>query len=145
MKESEILKLIKLLEESNIDEIEISKWWKFKKIKVSKHPSNQSNLNFPQKSELSLESKSEGDTNQEKLYHIKSPMVGTFYHAPAPDSQPYVRKGEVVKPNQVLCLVESMKLMNEIKSSVEGEVVDILVKNAQPVEYNQTLFLIRRK
>ena len=79
----------------------------------------------------------------EKRYHeIKSPIVGTFYRAPAPDAEPYVKVGDEVFPGTVLCIVEAMKLMNEIECDVHGKVAKILVENAQPVEYGQTLFLI---
>ncbi|MGB9772708.1 MAG: acetyl-CoA carboxylase biotin carboxyl carrier protein [Bacteroidota bacterium] len=78
-------------------------------------------------------------------YHeIRSPIVGTFYRAPAPDAEPYVQVGQIVQPGQVLCIVEAMKLMNEIESDVAGRIAKILVENAQPVEYNQLLFLIEK-
>jgi len=67
-------------------------------------------------------------------------MVGTFYRAPAPGAEPYVKVGDVVSPGQVLCIIEAMKLMNEIEAEVSGKIVEICVENAQPVEYNQVLF-----
>ena len=73
---------------------------------------------------------------------IVSPMVGTFYRAPAPDADPYVEVGHTVEVGQTVCIVEAMKLMNEIESEVKGRVVRILVENAQPVEYGQKLFLL---
>lgn len=73
---------------------------------------------------------------------IRSPIVGTFYRAPAPDAPPYVEVGDVVKPGQVVCIVEAMKLMNEIESDIAGRIVKILVKNEEPVQYNQELFII---
>jgi acetyl-CoA carboxylase biotin carboxyl carrier protein len=73
---------------------------------------------------------------------ITSPMVGTFYRAPAPDADPYVEVGDTVTVGQTVCIVEAMKLMNEIESEVKGRVVRILVENAQPVEYGQKLFLV---
>jgi acetyl-CoA carboxylase biotin carboxyl carrier protein len=76
------------------------------------------------------------------LLTIEAPMVGTFYRAPAPDAQPFVREGDRVKKGQVVCIVEAMKLMNEIESKVGGRVVKVLVENAQPVEYGQPLFLL---
>jgi acetyl-CoA carboxylase biotin carboxyl carrier protein len=78
----------------------------------------------------------------ENLLAIVSPMVGTFYRAPAPDADPYVEMGDSVAVGQTVCIVEAMKLMNEIESEVKGRVVRILVENAQPVEYGQKLFLI---
>jgi acetyl-CoA carboxylase biotin carboxyl carrier protein len=77
------------------------------------------------------------------LHAVKSPMVGTFYEAPSPGSPPFVKPGDAVEPGQVLCIVEAMKLMNEIESDVAGEVVRRLVNNGQPVEYGQPLFLVR--
>ncbi len=73
---------------------------------------------------------------------IKSPMVGTFYRAPAPEAPPFVEVGQEISVGQVLCILEAMKLMNEIKSEVKGRVVQILVENAQPVEFGQVLFLV---
>ena len=69
-------------------------------------------------------------------------MVGTFYRAPAPDAEPYVEVGSIVEVGQPLCIIEAMKLMNEIESEVSGRIVEILVENAQPVEYGQPLFVI---
>ncbi len=74
---------------------------------------------------------------------IRSPIVGTFYRAPSPDSPPYVEIGDVVEKGQTLCIIEAMKIMNEIESEVRGEILDILVENADPVEYGQPLFLVK--
>ncbi len=79
----------------------------------------------------------------EDLHVLKSPIVGTFYAAPSPDSDPYVKVGSSVKKGQVLCIVEAMKLMNEIESDVDGEIVEIHPRNAQPVEFGEPLFGIR--
>jgi acetyl-CoA carboxylase biotin carboxyl carrier protein len=79
----------------------------------------------------------------EAMHLLKSPIVGTFYAAPSPDSDPYVRVGSRVKKGQVLCIVEAMKLMNEIESDVDGEIVEIHPRNAQPVEFGEPLFGIR--
>ena len=77
------------------------------------------------------------------LHTMRSPMVGTYYSAPSPASEAYVRVGDRVKKGQVLCIVEAMKLMNEIESDVSGTIESILVENAQPVEYGEELFRIR--
>lgn len=77
------------------------------------------------------------------LHAIVAPMVGTFYQAPAPDAPPYVKKGDKVTENTVVCIIEAMKLMNEIEAEVRGEIVDILVENGQLVEYGQPLFLVK--
>jgi acetyl-CoA carboxylase biotin carboxyl carrier protein len=76
------------------------------------------------------------------LVTIEAPMVGTFYRASSPSADPYVREGDVVKEGQILCIIEAMKLMNEIESKASGRIAKILVENGQPVEYGQPLFLI---
>lgn len=77
-----------------------------------------------------------------KNHEIRSPIVGTFYRTPAPDAAPFVEVGRMVQPGTVLCIVEAMKVMNEIESDIAGRVAKIIVENGQPVEYNQLLFLI---
>jgi len=74
---------------------------------------------------------------------MKSPIVGTFYAAPAPDAPPFAKIGDVVQLGQVLCIIEAMKLMNELESEVAGEIVRIYVESGQPVEYGQSLFAIK--
>jgi acetyl-CoA carboxylase biotin carboxyl carrier protein len=76
------------------------------------------------------------------LVAIEAPMVGTFYRAPAPDAAPFVTEGDLVKEGQVLCVIEAMKLMNEIEAKAAGRIARVLVENAQPVEYGQPLFLL---
>ena len=80
---------------------------------------------------------------EEGLHVVKSPIVGTFYESPSPGSPPFVKSGDAVEAGQVLCIIEAMKLMNEIEADVSGEVVKRLVNNGQPVEYGQPLFSIR--
>jgi acetyl-CoA carboxylase biotin carboxyl carrier protein len=80
---------------------------------------------------------------EEELHIVKSPIVGTFYEAPGPGTPPFVKPGDQVQAGQVLCIIEAMKLMNEIESDVAGEVVKRLAANNQPVEYGQPLFTIR--
>lgn len=81
----------------------------------------------------------------EDLHIVRSPIVGTYYESPSPGSPPFVKPGDTVEAGQVLCIVEAMKLMNEIEADVAGEIVKCLVKNGQPIEYNQELFAIRPK
>ncbi len=83
------------------------------------------------------------ESEESKYVVVRSPMVGTFYRAPAPDAAPFVEVGDAVRENTVLCIVEAMKLMNEIKAETRGVVAKILVENAQSVEYNQPLFWIK--
>ena len=80
---------------------------------------------------------------EEPLHMVKSPIVGTFYESPSPGSPPFVKPGDIVEVGQLLCIVEAMKLMNEIESDVAGEVVKKLIANGQPIEYGQELFAIR--
>jgi len=152
---SKIRKLIKLVEESNIGELEVSGWGQ--KVRISKKP-KESNPTSLEKgtAAITVEPKAEpaivaSAANKEPvktvedtdhLIPIKSPMVGTFYRAPAPDAKPYVELNQQIAAGQVVCIIEAMKLMNEIESEVAGRVAKILVENAKPVEFGQTLFLI---
>lgn len=77
-------------------------------------------------------------------HEVKSPIVGTYYSAPAPDAAPYVKVGDKINVGDVLCIIEAMKLMNEIESDVSGKVLKILVENGKPIEFNQPLFLIEK-
>ncbi|MEG8945760.1 acetyl-CoA carboxylase biotin carboxyl carrier protein [Rosettibacter firmus] len=149
-----IKKLIKIVEQSQITDFSVEEG--DLKIKISKNSHsgnaiayqqtpvstetiiNQSTVPALEAPKL-IEAKEEKKTN---LHEIRSPIVGTFYRAPAPDADPYVQVGDIVSPGTVLCIVEAMKLMNEIESDVSGKIVKILVENATPVEYNQPLFLI---
>lgn len=81
--------------------------------------------------------------NEDNYKVVKSPMVGTFYESPSPDSQAFVKVGDKVKKGQVLCIIEAMKLMNEIESEFDGEIVEICVNNEETVEYGKTLFKIK--
>jgi acetyl-CoA carboxylase biotin carboxyl carrier protein len=80
---------------------------------------------------------------EEELYYVKSPIVGTFYKAASPTSEPFVSIGDFIEKGSVICIIEAMKLMNEIESDVAGEIVSTLVENGQPVEYGEKLFAIR--
>ncbi|MFH0795153.1 MAG: acetyl-CoA carboxylase biotin carboxyl carrier protein [bacterium] len=90
------------------------------------------------------EKKGEGEEEElpANAIHIKSPMVGTFYRSPAPDSPAYVEVGDEIVENTVLCIVEAMKLMNEIKAEMKGKILKVLLENGSPVEYGQPLFLV---
>lgn len=85
----------------------------------------------------------ETDLTDPTLESVKSPIVGTYYEAPAPGSDPFVRVGDSIKPGTVLCVIESMKLMNEIESEISGTIVKRLVQNGSPVEYGEVLFLVK--
>ena len=144
----DVFKLIEAVNDSKVAELEIEKGdfrIKIKKETV-KADSNKSSAFVAGKSEI-VESKGKEEIESAEefpphLEVIRSPIVGTFYRAPSPDAPPYVEEGDIVEKGQVLCIVEAMKIMNEIESDVRGKIVKILVENAQPVEYGQPLFLI---
>jgi acetyl-CoA carboxylase biotin carboxyl carrier protein len=81
----------------------------------------------------------------ENLHMVRSPIVGTYYESPSPGSPPFVKPGDMVETGQIICIVEAMKLMNEIEADASGEIVKMLVANGQPIEYGQELFAIRAK
>jgi acetyl-CoA carboxylase biotin carboxyl carrier protein len=149
--EKEFLKeLIKILNDSSLTKFEL-KTADFE-LKVEKEPpkivvAEGTTPSAPPevkdfKTEKILPPAEDVETEEEKLHVIKSPLVGTFYRAPAPGAPPFVEEGDIVSPGQVLCIIEALKVMNEIESDVRGRVVKILVENGQPVEYGQPLFLI---
>jgi len=148
-----IKKLVKLVAESSIDEIELEE--EGKRIRIAKRgvpapgPSGtQAGLveipvsGVPTAGLASGVAPSAPAPAEKKYHEIKSPIVGTFYRSPAPDASPFVQVGSDVQPGSVLCIVEAMKLMNEIEAEVSGRIVKIPVENGQPVEFGQTLFLL---
>ena len=155
MWQDKLKEIIYILENSDVNEIEVNFWGR--KYRVSKQASVvvqesaglaskeatqnsvQSNPN-PVESEktLALDDKESFD-GEDQL----SPMPGTFYSAPTPEDEPFVSKGDVVKIGQVLCIIEAMKIMNEIESEFDGTIMKVNVNNGDPVEYNQPLFVIK--
>ncbi len=149
-----IKKLVKIVDTSEVTDLEVEE--NGLRIKVAKKIRNFNIAGQPQvlishnPAEQSTEAKSTPAEQKAaepepaaNLHEVKSPIVGTFYRAPAPDADPYIQIGDEVTSGSVLCIVEAMKLMNEIESDVSGKVVKILVENGKPVEYNQPLFLIQ--
>lgn len=96
----------------------------------------------PETSPKTVETKPSTTSSTTNYITIKSPMIGTFYRAPKPDAPNFVNVGDEIKPGQVVCIIEAMKLFNEIESEVAGRIVKVLVENASPVEYDQPLFLV---
>lgn len=150
-----IKKLVKIVDSSSVTDLEIEE--SGLKIKIAKKIRSSQVVTQAQIPVASAQSaiqptasvagegakqKTEAEPIAANLHEIRSPIVGTFYRAPAPDADSYAQVGTVVSPGSVLCIVEAMKLMNEIESDVSGKVVKILVENGKPVEYNQPLFLI---
>jgi acetyl-CoA carboxylase biotin carboxyl carrier protein len=154
MELSYIKKIIRILENSDVDEVEIEE--EGKKIRVARHRNNSvqyqippNQMYFPQvpssgpQPAPDAKPAAEAAAEPKVDYHeVRSPIVGTFYRAPAPDAEAYVEIGQEVGPGTVLCIVEAMKLMNEIECDVSGKIAKILVENGTPVEYNQVLFLV---
>ncbi|MFC1571673.1 acetyl-CoA carboxylase biotin carboxyl carrier protein [Candidatus Margulisiibacteriota bacterium] len=98
----------------------------------------------PAQTSLSAEAPAAADQEEEGTVAIVSPMVGTFYRSPSPEAPAFVETGDSVESGKVVCIIEAMKLFNEIESEVKGRVVKVLVENGQPVEYNQKLMLIKK-
>ena len=149
MWQDKLKEIIYILENSNVNEIEVSFWGrKFRVVKkpntIPEFPVQKSkSITLDTKNENSTENKLQNDENREIIgEELLSPMPGTFYTSPTPDDPPFVIKGDKVKKGQILCIIEAMKIMNEIESEFDGEIIDVLVKNSEPVEYNQALFII---
>lgn len=150
-------KLMKMVDESTINDFELET--EGIKIKLSKGQAPVSYVPMPTSanfapqpsyavstgiSNISDSNDDSSDTSDDlSLYEIKSPIVGTFYKSPSPESPSFVEVGAQVAVGSTLCIIEAMKLMNEIESDVSGTVVKVLVENGKPVEYNQPLFLIK--
>jgi acetyl-CoA carboxylase biotin carboxyl carrier protein len=168
LKVQEIRELIKLIDHSSIDEFEYEH--EGASIKMKKNtgvtvvepqyavqaspapytpapPVNQESIAASEPAGIAEVQKEESSSavNDANLHKIVSPMVGTFYNSPSPDTDPYVKAGSKVQPNSIVCIVEAMKLFNEIEAEVDGEIVEILVKDGQLVEYGQPLFLVKSK
>ncbi|RKX28478.1 MAG: acetyl-CoA carboxylase biotin carboxyl carrier protein [Candidatus Zixiibacteriota bacterium] len=161
MNEKYIQKLIRIVEESDIESLEVSSWGR--KIRIIRRGSDTSDghesepvvmhhvtpspVTVPPPTPAQTPPENAPNANPEvedigNLVPLKAPMVGTFYVAPAPDADPYVTPNQKIHVGQVVCIVEAMKLMNEIESEVNGRIAKILVQNAEPVEFGQTMFLI---
>jgi acetyl-CoA carboxylase biotin carboxyl carrier protein len=143
----EIKEMINLMNENGLVELEIEK--EGMRIRLKKVSSGPDSFSGPIL--LERERVPEAPVRQSvepskeitvKTVEIKAPMVGTFYRAPSPEAPAYVEAGQIIEPGQVICIIEAMKLMNEIKSEVKGKILEILVDNAEPVEFGQSMFLL---
>jgi len=153
----DIRQLVKLVESSEIGELEIVE--EGKKLRISKNSKYGSNgvmainppvMNYPAAipavppvATADTVATEESPISSE-YQELRSPMVGTFYRAPSPEADAYVEVGQNVDTGQTLCIIEAMKLMNEIESDFSGKIAKIMVENTQPVEFNQVLFLIEK-
>jgi acetyl-CoA carboxylase biotin carboxyl carrier protein len=177
MRIHEIRSLIKILEESDLQEIEVARWWGLGRVRLTKNsakltPGSETANNgsgqhravvpgspaaatveaAPEASPGPMAAGSpasaaasaaiEAPQVETRYVEIVSPMVGTFYRSPAPDADPYVEVGQMVSVGQTVCIVEAMKLMNEIEADVHGRIVAVKVENKHPVEYGQVLYLV---
>jgi len=168
MLENNIKNLIKILEESKVDELEISTFWGKQKIKIRKNAvqSMDSNIeliqstpasaivktpnvtaNIPVENEqekelVKVEEQNIVSKTDDNTETIKAPLVGTYYQSSKPETPPFILEGDIIKIGQVICIIEAMKIFNEIESEVSGKVVKILIKDGTPVEYDQDLIII---
>lgn len=155
MWQDKLKEIIYILENSDVNEIEVNFWGR--KYRVSKQASvvvqESSGLASKEATQNSVQS-NPNPVESEKTIALDdnesfdgedqlSPMPGTFYSAPTPEDEPFVSKGDVVKIGQVLCIIEAMKIMNEIESEFDGTIMKVNVNNGDPVEYNQPLFVIK--
>ena len=168
MLENNIKNLIKILEESKVDELEISTFWGKQKIKIRKNavqsmdrnieliqstpasaivntPNVTANIPVEKEQEKELVKAEEQNIvskTGENTEIIKAPLVGTYYQSSKPETPPFILEGDIIKVGQVICIIEAMKICNEIESEVSGKVVKILIKDGTPVEYDQDLIII---
>ena len=166
----EIRQLVQIVAESEIADLEITRWGN--KVRISKYPRQVQPATPVHGGSMNLKESgyppvtvavpaapaaltqavpapparevSVPPVETRNWIEIKSPMVGTFYRAPAPDAEPYASEGSTVTKGQVLCIIEAMKLMNEIEADFPCRILEVLVQNAQPVEYNQPLFRVEK-
>ena len=153
MNEGKLRKLIELFQNSEINEIEVeSSFWRGTRVRLSRGPTAvvaapvSAAPAAPAPAEAPAESapaEAPAATGDDGLHEVLSPMVGTFYRSASPEAEPFVAEGTRVDNGQTVCIIEAMKIMNEIPADIAGEIVEILVDNAQPVEYNQPILKIR--
>ena len=153
MWQDKIKEIIYILENSNINEIEVTFWGrKFRAVKdvpviIRNKDGDQVSSGKTMSDKPSDKENENGDEHTSSVSNerdVLSPMPGIFYSSSSPDKPPFVRKGDQVNKGQVLCIIEAMKIMNEIESEMSGTVTEILINNADPVEYNQPLFVINQ-
>ncbi len=150
MNEGKLRKLIQLFQDSDIDELEVQhSFWRGTRIRLSRgHASTTIAAPLAPPAAVVPSAPTAAavipvEKVDDGLHEVLSPMVGTFYRASSPEIDPFVREGAHIDNGQTVCIIEAMKIMNEIPADVGGEIVEILVDNAQAVEYNQPLFKIR--
>ena len=154
MNEKKLRKLLQIFADSDLEDLEIQHSFWGTKVRLSRRnsqPSMSPPVSAPPTSHGTppvpaaeeMPPITADEDVQEDLHTIKAPMVGTFFRATSPEEDPFISAGDRVEPGQTICIVEAMKIMNEIEADIKGEIVEILIDNAEPVEYNQPLVLIR--
>lgn len=147
MNEGKLRKLLELFHDSDIDELEIQhSFWRGTRIRLTRNraPAPVAPVApMPIPTAPAPAAPTPAEATDDGLHEVLSPMVGTFYQAPSPEADPFVREGDRIESGQTLCIIEAMKILNEIPADIQGEVVEILVGDGQPVEYNQALLKIR--
>ncbi len=144
----EIKEMINLMNENNLLELEIEREGMRIKLKRGslESASAMPTIEYSTQPQITINTPFSQEVSKEKISikttEIKSPMVGTFYRAPSPEAAPFVEVGQEIEVGQVVCIIEAMKLMNEIKSEIKGRIIEALADNAEPVEFGQPLFLI---
>jgi len=148
----EIKDMIHLMNENNLAELEIEKDGLKIRLKKSSGTGFEKTIEFVpatsghhgahQAQASEVPAKTAQAAEKKNVLEIKAPMVGTFYRAPSPETPSYVNIGDQIEPGQIICIIEAMKLMNEIKAEVKGKIIDIQVDNGEPIEFGQVLFVI---
>tara|TARA_B100000927_G_scaffold288168_1_gene282316 strand:+ start:501 stop:926 length:426 start_codon:yes stop_codon:yes gene_type:complete len=133
--------LIEMLEESNLNEIEVTQGEE--SVRITKDKNNDESIVKNNLTNLSVENEDLSGSDIVEGNIMTSPIVGTFYRKPAPDKEPFVKVGDVVNKGDVLCIIEAMKMMNEIKSEHAGKIASIEIEDGQPVEFGQTIVVIQ--
>jgi len=159
---NKLKKIISAIKDTDITSIEISSFWGFQKIKLSKNSTDNNIINeenevlntinrndktqniITNNNDIDETASIEGQKNLDltNLIDIKAPLVGTYYSSPKPGEPSFINVGDTIIPSQSICIIEAMKIFNEIESEVSGQVIEILVQDGDPVEYDQVLFKI---
>ena len=144
-----IKKLIEMLQESDLNEIEVKEGEE--SVRINRKKENVMHTSTPVSAGQNLNQSSHKDSSEkvseqdaEDLNHITSPMVGTFYRKPAPDKEPFIEVGQIVKKGDTVCIIEAMKMMNQVKSEFDGKVIAINIEDGDPVEFGQELISIEK-